>query len=436
MRKKSTYNLYVLLIIVSTAILATVLIITSLKTLRTDKHFSRLILEENKSFLINTLRFGHGLMAQTGTERYEDLIDVALKSRFIYYLAILDNEGKLITQSEIPSGFIPRNTYDLSKLGDGTILEETHEFLLVSYEAGESVSHGTAAGQVDPLQSSMAESHKHPSWYVVGMDIHLFKKHYHDTLIQTIGIGAAIFLFAILIIIFSGIVQRYQLAHLSIERLQKIESVMSNFVPETAKKIIEKDPEKAVLDKYVQDVTVLFLDIEGFATLVQRYPQDRINRVIESYFSMFFDLIQENGGDINETAGDGLMVIFPDPDPTRQARNAVQTALGIQKKCIEVSKGADADLFPIRVNIGISSGQVYMGSTKIRGKGRDRWTFTASGSVTILAARLSEYGEGGQTLIGEETARRVMDEFPLHPLGKVPLKNLEDAGEIYEVMKS
>jgi class 3 adenylate cyclase len=386
--------------------------------------------------LVNTLRFGHDLMARTGTERYQDLIDLALKSKFIYYLAILDDEGKLITQSEPPSQFLHRNAYDISKLGDGIVLEETHEFLLVSYEADEIVSHRTSTRPGNFLLDTLPEDHKHPSWYLVGMDIHLFKKHYHDTLIQTIGIGAAIFLFAILIIIFSGIVQRYQLAHLSIDRLQKIEAVMSNFVPETAKRIIEKDPEKALLDKYVQDVTVLFLDVEGFTNLVQRYPPEKINRAIESYFSIFFDLIQKYGGDINETAGDGMMVIFIDPDPTAQATNAVKAALEIQKRCMQVPKRGVGDLFPVRVNIGISSGHVYMGSTKIRGTGRDRWTFTASGSVTILAARLSEYGKGGQTLIGEETARRVMDGFPLHPLGKIALKNLENAGEIYEVVKS
>ena len=137
-------------------------------------------------------------------------------------------------------------------------------------------------------------------------------------MIQTVGIGAAILLFAVLIIVFLGIVQRYQLAHLSIERLQKIESILSNVVPETAKKIIEKDPECG--------------------------PNGR----------------------------------------------------GNSKKCLQVPKIRNADLFPIQVNIGIGSGQVYMGSTKIRGTGRDRWTFTASGSVTILAARLSEFGQGGQ----------------------------------------
>jgi class 3 adenylate cyclase len=216
------------------------------------------------------------------------------------------------------------------------------------------------------------------------------------------------------------------------ERLDKIKSVMAHFVPETAKKIIEKDPEKAVLDKYIQDATVLFLDIEGFTTLVQKYPHEKINRVIESYFSMFLDLIQKRGGDINETAGDGMMVIFLHPDSNMHAENAIRAALDIQKKCRGLPGGMDRDLIPISVNIGISSGDVYLGSTKLRGTEGDRWTFTASGPVTVLAARLSEYGQGGLTLIGEETARRIGQSFPLRSLGHIDLKNLEDSGEVFQ----
>jgi len=151
------------------------------------------------------------------------------------------------------------------------------------------------------------------------------------------------------------------------ERISKIKSILAHFVPSTAKDMIEKDPDMAMRDKYIQDATVLFLDVEGFTTLVQKYPHEEINRTIESYFSMFFDIIQRMGGDINETAGDGMMVIFLDPDPHTHPGKAVQAALDIQSKCDEHSDTDDSDRISIRVNIGVSSGEVYLGSTKMRG---------------------------------------------------------------------
>jgi class 3 adenylate cyclase len=209
---------------------------------------------------------------------------------------------------------------------------------------------------------------------------------------------------------------------------------MANFVPETAKSIIEKDPEKGSLDKYVQDATVLFLDIEGFTSLLQKYSKERISHVIESYFSIFYDLIQKNGGDVNEMAGDGMMVIFLEPDPIRRAKSAVRAALEIQEQCMKYAEEGDAFLFPIQVNIGICSGEVYLGSTKMRGTGGDRWTFTASGPVTIVAARLSDYAQGGQILIGEETAGRIRDFFSLSDLGRVHLKNFKDPIQVSQVI--
>ena len=217
------------------------------------------------------------------------------------------------------------------------------------------------------------------------------------------------------------------------ERLDKIRGVLSNFVPETAKKIIERDPDKSQLDKYIQDATVLFLDIEGFTLLLQEYPVEKINHVIESYFSVFFDLIQKNGGDVNEMAGDGMMVIFLHPDPERHTKSAVLAALEIQERCMEISKDKTSELFPIQVNIGISAGEVYLGSTKMRGAGGDRWTFTASGPVTIMASRLSDYARSGQILINSEAARRIGKEFPLTRSGNVQLKNFKDPVEVFQV---
>jgi adenylate cyclase len=217
------------------------------------------------------------------------------------------------------------------------------------------------------------------------------------------------------------------------ERLDKIRKVLSNFVPETAKNIIEKDPDKGQLDKYLQGATVLFLDIEGFTILLQKYPIERINHAIEAYFSIFFDLIQKNGGDVNEMAGDGMMVIFLGPDPEGHTKKAVLAALEIQRRCLAISKDAGSDLFPIQVNIGISTGEVYLGSTKMRGTGGDRWTFTASGPVTIMAARLSDYAQAGQILVDSEAAERIRGVFPLTSLGNVRLKNFRDAVEVFQV---
>ena len=57
-------------------------------------------------------------------------------------------------------------------------------------------------------------------------------------------------------------------------------------------------------------------------------------------------------------------------------------------------------------NMGVSSGECDVGSTKFRGTTGERWTFTASGPSTNLAARLGGFARNGQILVSPETAKR------------------------------
>ena len=129
-----------------------------------------------------------------------------------------------------------------------------------------------------------------------------------------------------------------------------------------------------------------------------------------------------------------MMVIFLHSDPEQHAKNAIRAALDIREECIKVSKNKDSNLFPVQVNIGINSGKNYLGSTKMSGSEEERWTFTASGEVTIRAARLSQFARNGQIIIGEETAQRIGSNFALEALGKVALKNLDDSGNLFKVL--
>jgi class 3 adenylate cyclase len=46
---------------------------------------------------------------------------------------------------------------------------------------------------------------------------------------------------------------------------------------------------------------------------------------------------------------------------------------------------------PIRLHVGINSGTAAVGATKIEGTAGTRWTYTASGPVTNVAARLAPW---------------------------------------------
>jgi class 3 adenylate cyclase len=219
-----------------------------------------------------------------------------------------------------------------------------------------------------------------------------------------------------------------------VKLLETIKVHLGKFVPEAVKHLIEAAPEAPDLDKHDQDVTVLFLDIAGYTHLSETVEAPRMNALIERYFSSFLDDIYQNQGDINETAGDGLMIIFQNADPVQHARNAVRTALAVQRKVQTVNQELAEQFEPIVVNIGINSGLAAVGSTRFEGIAGTRWTFTASGPVTNVAARIGKLATRGEIFAGEETARRIRGEFALCDLGEHHLKNVGLPVRVHQVM--
>jgi class 3 adenylate cyclase len=205
-------------------------------------------------------------------------------------------------------------------------------------------------------------------------------------------------------------------------------------VPESVKRIIERAPDAPDLNRQEQDVSVLFLDIAGYTRLSESLDLERVNYLVERYFSSFLDDIYANAGDINETAGDGLMILFQDPDTVRHAINAVKTAIAITKKTETINKDLIGSYQSVVVNIGINSGLAAVGSTRLEGITGTRWTFTASGPVTNVAARIGKLATQGEIFIGEETAARVGTVFQLKEVGVQLLKNVSEPVAVFEVV--
>jgi class 3 adenylate cyclase len=211
-----------------------------------------------------------------------------------------------------------------------------------------------------------------------------------------------------------------------VELLEKIQTHLGKFVPASVKRLIETAPEAPALEKQDRDVTVLFLDIAGYTRLSEHTSRVQMNALVERYFSSFLDAIYTHHGDINETAGDGLMILFQDDDPVQHAINAVSTALAIQQQVHALNHAAEPTE-PVTINIGINSGLAAVGSTRFEGLTGARWTYTASGPVTNLA----ELATHGDIYLGEETAVRVKPVFPLRELGKRHVKNVQEPIAVY-----
>ena len=120
------------------------------------------------------------------------------------------------------------------------------------------------------------------------------------------------------------------------------------------------------------------------------------------------------------------MAIFQD---AQHASTAVDTAIALLAATMALNAGEAVQ--PLSVHMGLNSGTALVGSTRFEGVRGARWTFTASGAVTNLAARLAGIATPGAILIGPETARRLGERYSLQRLGQEQLKNIATPVEIY-----
>ena len=219
-----------------------------------------------------------------------------------------------------------------------------------------------------------------------------------------------------------------------IEMLERAKDQLSKFVPVSVRKMAETDPETHGFQKVETDATVLFLDIGGYSSMCESLDDERVNFLVEKYFSEFLDEIRKGKGEINETAGDGLMIIFHDKDQESHARTTVSTAIAIYYKTLKVNAELRGKFESTVVNMGINSGKVFLGATKFEGMSASRWTFTASGLTTVLAARIAGLATEGKILLGPETVNRLQEEFMIQPFGEHRLKNISNPVPVYRLV--
>ncbi len=184
--------------------------------------------------------------------------------------------------------------------------------------------------------------------------------------------------------------------------------------------------------KFVE-ATAMFSDIRGFTTIAEaQSPEDTID-LLNTYYTLMFEAISGHGGVVNQMVGDGLMAIFGAPIALEnRCEHSVLAAL----EMIEMIDLLNADRTaqekaPIRIGIGIASGQVIAGYT---GTLR-RATYTCVGDTVNLAARLESHTKvvGEPILIEEVTRNGLSDKINVCSQGPYQLKGKTKEVQVYSV---
>jgi len=216
-----------------------------------------------------------------------------------------------------------------------------------------------------------------------------------------------------------------------IEKLEYVKTQLTKFVPSSVSKLVEQNRDTEALEKVLMDVSILFIDIQGFSSITESYDPRVVNDMVESHFSRYLDCITRQGGEVNETSGDGLMVILKGSAQQHHSKAAVIAGLKIaaENKCLN-----DEYSFPwgkVDLHLGINSGEALVGITKMKSLAGERYTYTASGLTTVLACRIGAFSTNTQLYVGTGTFNYIGDYCDYEYIGEKKAKNIEESIPIY-----
>jgi len=219
------------------------------------------------------------------------------------------------------------------------------------------------------------------------------------------------------------------------ESLVKLKNQLTKFVPQSVANMAETDPDKLSGEKLPMDVAVLFVDMHNFSGITENHDQRMVNHMVENHFSKYLRCIQHHGGELNETSGDGIMVIFKNDSIKKNAFEAVSAALEIIEENKRINHEYNYPWGGIELHIGISTGKAYVGTTRMKSAIGERWTYTASGFVTILASRIGSLSRKSMLYIGANTHKMIHEKVDCKFVGNFKLKNVSEEMPIYHITK-
>ncbi|MEW6112441.1 MAG: response regulator [Thermodesulfobacteriota bacterium] len=215
--------------------------------------------------------------------------------------------------------------------------------------------------------------------------------------------------------------------------LASLNSVYERFVPREFIDLLEK---KSVLeinlgDQVSHKMTVMFADIRGWTTLLEKMTPTEAFSFINAYLRRVSPVIKDCNGFIDQYYGDGVMALFPGtPD------DAVRAAVGLQGAVAEYNEERTRDGYePIGIGVGLHLADLMLG---IIGS-EDRMQGAVVADAVNLAARIEGLNKmyGSYVSLSDETffAMKERNRYRHRFIDKVRVKGREDAVTVYEVFE-
>ncbi|MEM9357474.1 MAG: adenylate/guanylate cyclase domain-containing protein [Pseudomonadota bacterium] len=178
-------------------------------------------------------------------------------------------------------------------------------------------------------------------------------------------------------------------------------------------------------------VTYIFTDLEGFTSLSENLPPEKVSNILNAYLDGMCDLFVDHGATIDKIIGDAVVGLYGAPEnQPDHANQAVALALAIDKFAEDFRRSPDAQGVSLGVTrIGLHNGPAVVGNFG----GQRFFDYTAIGDTVNTAARL----EGANKYLGtricvSQSVSADATEHLFRPIGDLILKGKDEPVRCFE----
>ena len=180
-----------------------------------------------------------------------------------------------------------------------------------------------------------------------------------------------------------------------------------------------------------REVTIVFVDIRGFTSFSESAAPEDVLGVLREYHAEIGRLVNAYEGTIEHFSGDGVMLIFNDPNPLPDpAMSAVRMAIELRDSVGRLAVNWKKLGYAINCGIGIAQGFATIGTIGFPG----RQDYGVIGAVNNLAARLCGEAAAGQILVSQRVWGRVEDKVHAEDTGELKLKGLSSPVPAFRIL--
>jgi len=232
------------------------------------------------------------------------------------------------------------------------------------------------------------------------------------------------------LLITAGLITTYR--YLSEERRRQfLTSLFRRYVaPESVGHIVEAiDRGELPLGGTRRMVTVLYVDLRGFAALSDGLAPEALLELVNRYLELMLRAIQAQGGTVSKPMGDALVSIWNAPlDQPDHAERALRAAVEIRRNISRFQKSR-TDEQKLNFGIGLATGWAVLGNISALGKVE----YTLVGDTVNIAQRISAFANNSQILADTHTAKSAPSDIETRELNPVRVRGRKEPLAVWEI---